>query len=60
MEKTLKWLFNDGLIRSTYRRNMEDAYKDFVKAKNDYYALISERARKTWDRRQKERISDEL
>jgi hypothetical protein len=39
---------------------MEDAYKEFVKRKNDYYALISERARKKWDRRQTERISDEL
>jgi predicted GIY-YIG superfamily endonuclease len=38
---------------------MEDAYKEFVKCKNDYYALISERARKKWDRKQKERLSDD-
>jgi predicted GIY-YIG superfamily endonuclease len=35
---------------------MEDAYENFLKCKKDYYALISERARKKWDRRQKERI----
>jgi hypothetical protein len=35
---------------------MEDAYEYFVKCKKDYYALISERARKKWDKKQVERL----
>jgi hypothetical protein len=52
----LEKLFNDGLIRSEHKRQMILAYEEFVRRKKNYYALISERARKTWDRRQKERI----
>jgi len=57
---TLEKLFNDGLIRSEHKRQMILAYEEFVRRKKNYYALISERARKTWDRRQKERIDADL
>jgi predicted GIY-YIG superfamily endonuclease len=57
---SLEKLFNEGLIRSEHKRQMILAYEEFLRRKKNYYALISERARKTWDRRQKERISDEL
>jgi predicted GIY-YIG superfamily endonuclease len=57
---SLEKLFNEGLIRSEHKRQMILAYEEFLRRKKNYYALISERARKKWDRRQKERISDEL
>jgi predicted GIY-YIG superfamily endonuclease len=57
---SLERLFNEGLIRSEHKRQMILAYEEFVRRKKNYYALISERARKTWDRRQKERIDADL
>jgi hypothetical protein len=32
------------------------AYEEFLRRKKNYYALISERARKKWDKKQVERL----
>jgi hypothetical protein len=57
---SLEKLFNDGLIRSEHKRQMILAYEEFLRRKKNYYALVNERERRKWDKRQKERISDEL
>jgi len=52
----LERLFNQGLIRSTYRRQMELAYEEFLRRKEMYYALVNKRERDKWDKRQKEQL----
>ena len=54
--KSLEKLFNEGLIRSEHKRQMILAYEEFLRRKKNYYALVNERERRKWDRRQKERV----
>jgi hypothetical protein len=60
LKSSLEYLFNDGLIRSTYKRRMTEAYEKFVKCKKDYYTLIGKREKLKWNRLQKERLEDGL
>jgi len=57
--KSLEKLFNEGLIRSEHKRQMILAYEEFLRRKKNYYALVNERERRKWDRRQREGLSDE-
>jgi hypothetical protein len=57
---SLEKLFNEGLIRSEHKRQMILAYEEFLRRKKNYYALISERERRKWDKRQTERIEERV
>ena len=54
--KSLEKLFNEGLIRSEHKRQMILAYEEFLRRKKNYYALVNERERRKWDKRQREKL----
>ena len=52
---SLEKLFNQGLIRREYKRQMDLAYNEYLKRKKLYEEKVDKRIRDKWDKRQ-ERI----